>query len=90
MATRTCHIRGRVDLPGGRLTHGRCQMCASYWRRHGVERPPGPPREVLPPRRCGHCGQLTMRLKRGRCRRCYAYWLRYGRERPTHLWQRQG
>jgi hypothetical protein len=40
MATRTCRICGRVDLPGSPFAHGRCPMCAMYWRRHGSKRPP--------------------------------------------------
>ena len=59
-----------------------------YWKRHGVERPPQPPRPRAggwPPatlRPCTHCGQLTRTPNRGLCKRCYAYWLRTNRARP--------
>src|SRR5436309_2366538 len=37
MTERTCRICGRVDPPGHYLSAGRCQQCAIYWRRYGVE-----------------------------------------------------
>ena len=81
MATRTCRICGRVDPPGAGLTYGRCGMCAIYWRRHGVERRPGPPGGAARGRRCTHCGRSTMRPRRGRCNACNHHWRRYGVER---------
>jgi hypothetical protein len=60
-------------------------MCAMYWRRHGVERPAGPPRSRLPPRLCVNCGQPTLRPARGLCDACYKYWRRHGVERPLGL-----
>ena len=89
MASRTCRICGRVDPPGHYLTQGRCQRCAIYWRRRGVERPLQlPPRPVLPPRPCQTCGQLVQVLHHSRCKACYSYWHRTGRERPVRLWAR--
>jgi hypothetical protein len=82
MATRTCRICGRVDPPGGCLPSGRCRMCHGYWRHHGVERLPGPPRPPATRRSCTHCGQVTWTPERGRCSACYHYWLRYGTDRP--------
>ena len=90
MATRTCRVCGRVDPPGSRLTDGRCRMCYVYWRRHAVERPPGPPQIPAVPRvyLCAHCGRPTRRLERGWCHACYMYWRRTGRERPpAPLWR---
>jgi hypothetical protein len=81
MAPRTCRICGRSDPPGGCLSSGRCRMCHGYWRHHGVERLPGPPRPPATLRSCTHCGQVTWTPERGRCSACYHYWLRYGTER---------
>jgi hypothetical protein len=90
MATRTCRICGRVDPPGRYLSHGRCQQCAIYWRRYGVERPlHRPPRPVRPPRPCETCGQPVQVLYRGRCNACYLYRYRHNRERPPELWERR-
>jgi hypothetical protein len=92
MTTRVCRICGRVCAPGVDRSYGRCQMCAWYWRRHGVERPPVPPGQLerprpLPrpraaPQPCSHCGRLAQNRSRGRCMACYQYRRRYGRERP--------
>jgi hypothetical protein len=89
MASRTCRICGRVSPPERYFTQGRCQMCAQYWRRHGVERPRDLPfRTIIPPRPCQICGQAARLLRQGRCGTCYYYWHRTGRERPPELWQR--
>ena len=82
MAPRTCRICGRVDPPGHLLSHGRCQMCAIHWRRHGAERPARPPLTAATLRPCSHCGQLTVRPTRGRCHTCYQYRRLYGYDRP--------
>ena len=82
MTTRACRVCGRVDRPGSGFSHGRCQMCAIYWRRHGVDRPPQPPRPPATLRPCTHCGRLTWEPRRGRCDPCYRYWYRSGIERP--------
>ncbi len=57
-------------------------MCAMYWRRHGVERPPQVPRGAATLRLCRRCGQPTAQPRRGWCNRCYQYWWRYHVERP--------
>jgi hypothetical protein len=88
MAPRICRICGRIDPPGRAFTQGRCQMCAAYWRRHGVERPPQPPRSAATLRPCSHCAQPTARPRRGQCEACYRYGRRTGRERPPRLWGR--
>jgi hypothetical protein len=94
MATPTCRICGRAASSWPWSSHGRCPMCQMYWRRHGSERPPQPPRPRRggrPPaalRPCTHCGQLTLNPYRGLCKPCYYYWHRTGRERPPHLWPR--
>ena len=75
------HLRTRRPtrgLPPG----GRCRMCEMYWRRHGVERPPGAPRPLATLRPCTNCGQATLRPARGRCKLCYEYWHRHDVERP--------
>jgi hypothetical protein len=82
MAGRVCRICGRSFPPGYGFSHGRCQMCAAYWRQHGVERPPGPPRAAATLRPCTHCGQLTWGPIRGRCALCYPYWYAHGVDRP--------
>jgi hypothetical protein len=84
MASRPCRVCGRVFPPGYGFTAGRCRMCQMYWRRHGVERPPGP-HPASSPRPCTHCGRLTTALVRRQCRRCYVYWQRHGVERPQDL-----
>jgi hypothetical protein len=90
MTERTCRICGRVCAPGVDRSHGRCQMCARYWRRHGAERPPRPSGQLVPPgpQACIHCGRLAQRHTLGRCQACYQYWRRTGRERPPELWRR--
>ena len=87
---RTCRICGRVCAPGMDRFHGRCQMCARYWQRHGVERPPEPSGQLAPsgPQACIHCGRLAQRRTLGRCQACYQYGRRTGQERPARLWQR--
>jgi hypothetical protein len=88
MATRTCRICGRADPAWPWVNQGRCPMCHMYWKRHGVERPPQPPRPRVggwPPatlRPCTRCGQLTRTPTRGLCLRCYSSWLRTRRARP--------
>jgi hypothetical protein len=86
MAPRTCRICGRDLPPGKYFTRGCCQMCANYWLRHGVERPPQPPGQLArpgpPPQACIHCGRLAQQRARGRCMACYQYRRRYGVERP--------
>ena len=93
MATRTCRICERTIPPGQYPTRGRCQMCASYWQRHGAERPPQPAGQLARPlgqpgsrgrpgpQTCLHCGRLAPRRVRGHCMACYQYRRRYGRER---------
>jgi hypothetical protein len=89
MAERTCRVCGRVDPPGRMPRGGRCSMCEAYWRRHGGERPPGPPRGAAIRRPCTICGQLIWKRALGRCPACYGYWHRHGHERPSELWQRE-
>jgi hypothetical protein len=63
-------------------------MCAMYWKRHGVERPPEPARGAATQRACTNCGELTWNLTRGRCPTCYSHWRRRGEDRPPAMWQR--
>jgi hypothetical protein len=79
-AARTCRICGRA-YHSRQERQGRCPMCAQYWRRHGCERPPGPPRAAATLRPCAHCGRPTMVPTRSRCATCYRYRRRFGRER---------
>jgi hypothetical protein len=84
MTERVCRICGRPCAPRQQRA-GRCVMCAMYWSRHGVERPAGPPRSILLPRPCTHCGRLTTTPARGWCNACYRYWRRHHAQRPLDL-----
>ncbi len=87
-----CVNCGKLAKP---LRRGRCQACAAYLGRTGVERPwkedgrrEGAsvyhPRPIPGPQPCSHCGAQSKPHWKGRCRRCYDYWRLHGKqaERP--------
>lgn len=77
---RRCSNCQRLCVAGGRWKN-RCGACASYWQRHGQERP------LVKQRRRETCATCACpcepgKLTQGRCGACYQYWRRHGAERP--------
>jgi hypothetical protein len=76
--------------PYSPLRRGRCLACASYFYRHGVERPAESLKRRAARSRDGRCNNancqlMSKPLRGGRCGRCDAYWRRCGVERPTRI-----
>jgi hypothetical protein len=91
MTERACTICAR-PVPAGRMTRGRCERCAWYYRQHGTERPPvqtslyaaGLLGRAVGERTCTICDRPVPagRGSYGRCARCARYYQAHGVERP--------
>lgn len=83
MADVRCTNCGWLREPG--RWGARCDACARYWCRHGVEHPLPVRRRQQPGAVCVACHEPARELTRARCPRCYTYWRRHGQDRPAHL-----